>query len=201
MLKVLQKRKFRILLACISLLLLVNMVQDTYAKYVSSADANSHFAIARWNFTVNNQDIIANNDFSNTIVPTWDSNDHIEDGVIAPTSTGYFELTIDSSNVGVSFDQTITLSPGTTNSVSDIIITGYTLNDGPLVTIANTNTSTITSTHLLGEETTVNTYKFFIKWNDDAATEQMNNAADTAASVEGTANVHINLNFIQKASN
>ena len=169
------------------------MVQETYAKYISSADANSHFAIARWNFTVNNQDVIANSDFSNTIVPTWDSNDHIESGVIAPTSTGYFELTIDSSNVGV--------SPGTTNSVPDIIITGYTLNDGPLVTIDNTNNSTITSTHLLGEETTTNTYKFFIKWNDDAATEQMNNAADTAASVEGTANVHISINFIQKASN
>ena len=195
------KRKIIFFIALMSLFYCITFMQDTYAKYVSSADANSHFAIARWNFTVNNQDVIANNDFSNTIVPTWDSNDHIEDGVIAPTSTGYFELTIDSSNVGVSFDQTITLSPGTTNAVSDIIITGYTLNDGPLVSIANTNTSTITSTHLLGEQTTVNTYKFFIKWNDDAATEQMNNAADTAASVGGTANVHIGLNFVQKASN
>ena len=200
MLKVLQKRKFRMLLACISLLLLVNMVQDTYAKYVSSADANSNFAIAGWAFNVNSQDVIANNDFSNTILPTWDANSNIATGVIAPTSTGSFTVQIDSSNCDVAFDETITLSQGTTNTVTDIVFTGYSLNGGTTVSLNDVTTATITSTHALNEQTTTNTYVFYIKWNDNAQTEQMNNAADTAASVNGTASVHININFIQKAS-
>ena len=75
--KLLNNRKFRILLACISLIILMDLIQDTYAKYVSSADANSNFTIARWAFTVNNQDIITNNDFSTTIVPVIDANSNI----------------------------------------------------------------------------------------------------------------------------
>ena len=114
-------RKFRMLVACISLLLLINAVQETYAKYVSSADANSSFSIARWAFTVNNQDVVNNNNFSNTIVPTFDANPNIATGVIAPTSTGYIDVVIDSSNVGVAFDETITLARPGGSTVNDIV--------------------------------------------------------------------------------
>ena len=80
--KIIHNRKFKLLIACISLLLLVDLVQDTYAKYVSSADANGDFTIARWAFKVNDQDIISNQNFSNTIVPVFDSNENIKNGVI-----------------------------------------------------------------------------------------------------------------------
>ena len=126
MINILQKRQFRLLLACIALLLLVNLITDTYAKYISSANANSDLTIASWAFLVNNQDVLQNADFSNTIVPVFDTNANIASGVIAPTSTGYFDITIDSSDVNLAFDETITLAQGSTNTVSDLIFTGYT---------------------------------------------------------------------------
>ncbi len=193
-------RKFRIVLACISLLLLVNAVQETYAKYVSSADANSNFSIARWAFVVNNQDVVNNSNFSNTIVPTFDANANIASGVIAPTSTGYIDVTIDSSNVGVAFDETITLSRAAGSTVNDIVFKGYKLNNGNMVLFGNDPT-VITSTHPLNEQTTVNTYRIFIEWNDNPNTENMNNAADTQAAKNGTAGVRVTINFIQKAAN
>ena len=152
--KIINNRKFRLLLACISLLILVDLVQDTYAKYVSSASANSNFTIARWAFTVNNQDIVANNNFSNTIIPTFDQNDNISNNVIAPTSTGSFEITIDSSNAEVAFNEIITLSKPGTNSVTDLVITGYKKNNDPIVNFENNNT-TITTLHTLDEENKV----------------------------------------------
>ena len=102
MLNILKKRQFKLLLACISLLLLLDLIQDTYAKYISGAEATADFAIARWAFLVNSQDVLDESDFSNTIVPTFDTNANIATGVIAPTSTGYFDIEIDSSDVDVS---------------------------------------------------------------------------------------------------
>lgn len=195
--KVFHNRKFKLLIACISLLLLIDLMQDTYAKYISSADATGNFTIARWSFLVNQQDVINNSDFSNTIVPVLDTNSNIKAGVIAPTSTGYFDVEIDSSNVGVSFDEVITLSQGTLNTVDDIVFVGYKKNDEEIVEFDDT--TSITTTHLLTEETTVNKYRFYIKWKDDT-TETMDNAADTAASQSGTAAIAVNIQFIQKAN-
>ena len=130
MITIIKKRTTRILLACISLLLLLNMIQDTYAKYISSASANSEFTIARWSFLVNSQDVLSNSDFSNTIIPTFDQNTNIAPNVIAPTTTGYFDITIDSSNVDVAFNETITLSQGDDNTVTDLVFSGYKLING-----------------------------------------------------------------------
>lgn len=196
--KFFNSRKFRLLLACISLLVLVDLVQDTYAKYVSSADANKGFAIARWAFTVNNQDIIANNNFSNVVVPVFDQNANIDSNVIAPTSTGYFDITVDSSNVDVAFNEVITLSLADTNTVTDLVFTGYKINNGTLTNFANNSTS-ITTTHALDEQTTINTYRIYIEWVD-GENENMNNASDTQASVNGVAAINVNINFIQNAS-
>ena len=197
--KFIKNRKFRLLLACLSLLLLVDMIQESYAKYVSSAEATGNFVIARWAFMVNNQDVLNNSDFSATIIPTFDANQNIAQGVIAPTSTGYFDVTIDSTNVGVSFDEQITLSGGTNNTVTDIIFTGYKLNNNSVVSFTNTTNPTFTITHPLSEQNRVNTYRFYIAWRD-GDNENMNNSADTEASKNGTAAVKVNLRFIQKAS-
>ena len=200
MARILEKRIFRLLLACISLLLLIDMIQDTYAKYISSASANSNFAIARWAFLVNSQDVLSNSNFSNTIIPTFDANQNINTGVIAPTSTGHFEVTIDSSDVDVAFDEVITLSQASTNTVDDLVFTGYKLNNGSVVDLNNVTTATISSTHNVNEVNTSNTYTFYIAWNDNALTETMDNADDTDATVDGVAGVNVSISFTQKAS-
>lgn len=200
MITIIKKRTTRILLACISLLLLLNMIQDTYAKYISSASANSEFTIARWSFLVNSQDVLSNSDFSNTIIPNFDQNTNIAPNVIAPTTTGYFDITIDSSNVDVAFNETITLSQNEDNTVDDLVFVGYKLNNGTMVSLNDVSSATITSSHALNEQNTTNTYRVYIKWNDDENTETMNNADDTEASDDGTAKIDININFIQSSS-
>ena len=196
--KIINNRKFRLLLACISLLILVDLVQDTYAKYVTSADANTNFTIARWAFSVNSQDVVSNSNFSNTITPTFDANSHIGANTIAPTSTGQIQVIIDSSNVGVSFDETITLSGATTNTVTHLVFTGYKKNNDAIVYFQN-GVTTITETHLLGEQNTVNTYIFYLEWKDGSG-ETMDNEDDTDASLNGVAAVNVSVDFIQKAS-
>ena len=197
--KIIKNRKFRLLLACLSLLLLIDMMQDSFAKYVSTAEANGNFTIARWSFMVNQQDVLNNSDFSTTIIPTFDADQNIAAGVIAPTSTGYFDVTIDSTNVGVAYDEEISLSNGTNSTVTDLIFTGYKLNNGNTIAFQNSTNPSFTISHSLNEQNRVNTYRFFIEWRDGQG-ENMNNSADTQASKNGSAAIKINLRFIQRAS-
>lgn len=192
-----KEKKYFLLLALVSLFLLVNIVQKTYAKYVSSAEANANFSVAQWGFKVNNQDVIANNNFSGTIIPVFENNPNVKNGVIAPTSEGYFDIIIDSTNVDVSFTEKIELSKEENNTVSDLVITHYTVNDGDMVELTD---NTITAIHNLNDTNKVNTYRVYIKWID-GGNETMNNEADTKASKDGIAAVSIKLSFIQNPNN
>ena len=192
-----KEKKYFLLLALVSLFLLVNIVQKTYAKYVSSAEANANFSVAPWGFKVNNQDVIANNNFSGTIIPVFENNPNVKNGVIAPTSEGYFDIIIDSTNVDVSFTEKIELSKEENNTVSDLVITHYTVNDGDIVELTD---NTITAIHNLNDTNKVNTYRVYVKWID-GGNETMNNEADTNASKDGIAAVSIKLSFIQNPNN
>ena len=191
-----KSKKFRLLLAMLSLLLLTNVVQDSYAKYISSASANSNFSIAQWTFKVNDQDVLSSSNFTNTIVPVINPNSNIKDGYIAPTSTGYFDIIIDYSEVGVSFNNEITLTPS--NSITDLIITGYKLNEEDPVDFTEGNYS-INTYHNLYAGGMRDIYRFYVEWVD-GNNETMDNEADTEASKSSSASVGINIKFIQVAN-
>lgn len=191
-----KSRKVKLLLAMLSLLFLMNMVQDSYAKYISSASANSNFTIAEWTFKVNDQDVLQTSDFSDTIVPVLDSNNNIKEGYIAPGSTGYFDVNIDYTNVGVSFSEELKLSYPSSNSVSDLVITGYSLNNGSVTALSSSNS--ILLNHYLSETTRVDNIRVFVKWVD-GSTEKMNNTQDTEAAKNGQASVKVDLHLIQLA--
>ena len=93
----------------------------------------------------------------------------------------------------------ISLSRGSTNTVSDLVFTGYSLNSGTVTTFTNQTTPTITTDIELTDLTRVNTYRIYVKWLDGTG-ENMDNAADTTAAKTGVANVATNIQFIQKAS-
>ncbi len=162
MINIFRKRIMRLLIACLSLLILIDMVQDSYAKYISGATATKELTIAEWSFKINNQDVLANSDFSNTIVPVFAGNTYIRQGVIAPSSTGYFDITIDSTNTAVAYDQTIELSLTDDNTVTDLQITGYSLNSGTLVQFADVTNPTINTTVNLARAG-LNTYGIFVQ--------------------------------------
>ena len=188
-------KKVYLLLALASLLLLVSVIQNTYAKYISKATANSNFTIASWNFKVNNQDINANSNFSNVIVPVFENNPNIKDNVIAPTSEGYFDINIDHSNVDVSFTEKINLNFSGTNTVSDLKITGYAINDGSIIEF---NGNEISTDCLLSDNVKINKCRFYVTWIDDDG-QTMQNKDDTEAAKNGNASISVSLSFIQKA--
>ena len=101
------KRKLAIFAALIAMFYCVSLIQNTYAKYVTSATGTANMTFARWNILVNSQDVINSSNFSTTILPEFAGTSNIRAGVIAPTSQGSFDIALDMSQVDVSLDYTI----------------------------------------------------------------------------------------------
>lgn len=186
------KRKIAIFVALLSLFYSVTLIQTTYAKYVSSAEANSNINIARWSITVNNQDVIQNSNFTNSLSPVFANNQYIKENVIAPTSEGYFDIIIDGTNADVSFKYAITLNPSNNNTIKDLKIVKYTINN-----IDYTYSDNITDIINYNDENKTKSIRVFFMWDDDENTQEMNNNEDTIATVNGNANYRVNINLIQ----
>ena len=195
----LNANKLKIILAFISLLMCITTVQQTYAKYVTSTKAGANMTIARWRILVNNEDIHTGNNINQVIEPTFEGTDYIAEGVIAPTSNGYFDIVIDSTNTDLSFNYNISTAVNNESSVSDLKATGYSLNGGTITTF--TGDTAISGTVTYGTSPTTNTIRIYFTWNDsDGST--MDNTADTDASyqTEASPKLDVNLSFVQSNS-
>ena len=186
------KRKIAIFVALLSLFYSVTLIQTTYAKYVSSAEANSNINIARWSITVNNQDVIQNSNFTNSLSPVFNNNQYIKENVIAPTSEGYFDIIIDGTNADVSFKYTVTINPISNRTIKDLKIVKYTIDE-----IDYTYNDNIAGIINYNDENKTKSIRVFFIWNDDEETQEMNNNEDTLATINGNANYRVNINLIQ----
>lgn len=187
-------RRVKIFIALLSLLYLITLVQDTYAKYTSSANANTNITISRWNILVNDQDIKNNSNFTNTIKPTFEENENIASGVIAPTSKGYFDIIIDGTKTDVSFQYNINLALSSLNTVSDLKLTNYKVNDDD--TLHQIENNVISNQVLYNSDNKIIKYRIFVEWIDGDS-ETMNNEADTEATINGIAAYDIAINITQ----
>ena len=185
-------RKITFLLALIALFYCVSLIQSTYAKYLSTADADTNITIARWNILVNNQDISQNSNFSEVLEPTFTGNENIKDGVIAPTATGYFDITLDGSTTDVSFSYDISFSEADDNTVTDLKITKYEI-DGH----SYTYNGPISGNILLNDQNRALTVRVYVEWVDQTDDETMTNVDDTTAANGGVAKFKVNVNVIQ----
>ena len=190
------KRSYRFLIAFIFLFIFISLIQDSYAKYLTDAKANTNITIARWSILVNDEDITNNGNFSNTIEPVFTGNSNAASGILAPLSEGYFDIVLDYTNVDVAFDQEISLSHALDNTITDLMITKYNINAGNNVAV-NATSTTISKTVLLSEVNRIETYRIYVKWIDGDG-ETMDNAADTLATKNGKASIKIDISFIQK---
>ena len=189
-------KKLITLLAFFSLLVCVITLQDTYAKYISNASGTSTLSIARWKILVNNLDVRENLTTNALITPTFSGNSYINPNVVAPTSTGYFDLIIAGDQTDVSFDYAITISKKSGSPVDDLKLVSYTLNNGTLV---NTDTGSITGTINLDDSVRTHTIRVNIEWIDDE-NQTMNNTLDTAATNNDYTELNVSVNFIQKTA-
>lgn len=190
-------RKFLMLILCICICFLLFFAVQIYAKYVTSTEGSTSLTIANWNILVNNSSIKNNTDISNSIVPVFPGTEHISSGIIAPSAEGYFDLSLDFSNVDVSFKYEITTSAHQDSSVQDLVATGYSIDGGEIINFETYNTP-ISENIALSSETKTRKIRIYILWNDDETTQSMDNSADTiATSSETPALFHVNISFTQ----
>ncbi len=193
------RKKALILLAMISLLNCLVLIQDTYSKYKSEASGSANISIARWNILVNEADIKNNRDFSQMITPVFEETEDIAGGVIAPTSEGYFDLVINYEGVDVSFDYSLNVQVSGSSGVTDLKIIGYRIDEEDVVSL-NSSSYAVTQKVKREEAKKTVSYRFFVTW-DDSSEATMNNVADTEATTVGKKAVFdVSASFIQSTT-
>lgn len=191
------KKKITILITLLAIALCLFFIQNTYAKYITSTNEEANMSIARWRILVNNRDIREGTPSNATITPTFINNDNIADGIIAPTSEGYFDLIIDASEADVSFNYKIEISVNENSSVSDLIATKYSINNGSPISLTRDNQKIENNVIYPNNQNLIN-IRVYIMW-DDSENASMNNKADTQATQTqaGSAKMDIKLTFKQ----
>lgn len=190
------KKKYVIILLFISLCLCLFFIQDSFAKYLTSASETANMNIARWKIIVNNKDIRDNSSSSAIISPVFSGNDNVASDIIAPGSEGYFDLIIDANAADVSFKYKIDITTDENSAVKDIIAVKYKINNGEEILFTGGN-QTIEKSVLHSDNTDVINIRVYIKWNDGDGSE-MDNIADTAATQNKVgAILKVNMNFTQ----
>ncbi len=189
-------KKRLILLVVLSIILCLFFVQESLAKYITTADETANISIARWKILVNDEDIRDENTVNTVINPVFLGNDNIVENIIAPTSEGYFDLIIDAREADVSFKYKISMSVNKNSSVKDLVATKYVVNGGEPITM-DINNQTIENTVLYGNNNSTINIRVYIVWNDGDGS-LMDNSADTLATTSGnSAMMNVSLNFTQ----
>ena len=189
-------KKWHLILAICALILCITQIQQTYAKYLDTKEGDTDFTIAKWKILVNQQDITEASTMSSLITPVYIENEHIKEGVIAPGREGYFDLVIDSSNTEVSFRYDISVTSSENSSVNDLVITGYSLNDSEIIPVSD-QLNNLSNIIYYTDTNKENKIRIYFQWRDGTG-ENMNNEADTNASIQGVnAKLKVNITFTQ----
>ena len=189
------KKKVKAFIAIIALFYCVTLIQSTYAKYVSGLDANTNLAIARWKILLNDVDITTESSFTGEITPVLNGSTYVNEGVIAPAASGYFDIIIDGSESDVSFQYNLTVTQADDNTISDLRVTSYQIGTDTVTDYNGTISNIINST----DTNKARTIRFFVDWYD-GVDEEMDNEADTASTEDGVASFKVNVNVVQVAS-
>lgn len=120
--------RIKILGAMVPFCLFLCLISNTYSRYVADTTGNLKLSFAQWQILVNNEDITNSSSSSVTLNPIIDENKYVKNNKIAPSSSGYFDISIDPSNVDVAFNYSITLDV-VNEDIPDLIITKYAILD------------------------------------------------------------------------
>lgn len=173
--------KLKLLIVCFMLIILVSLMSNTFSKYVSSANGDLNVSFAKWQILVNNLDISEAANSEILFVPVIDSNNEVEENSVAPSSSGYFDIAIDPSNVALSFNYNITFSIEN-DDIPDLMISEYAIlpvDDSPIEKISLDN-NIIEKDMIYDPENPFKpfTIRLFFKWYE-GENELMDDLADT----------------------
>lgn len=199
-------KKIKLLLVFISLSVTLGLMSSTYSRYVASSVGDVKIDFAKWQIKVNTNDITDSTSSSINIVPTMMSNDNVKSNTIAPSSSGYFDIVVDGSNVDVSYNYSITLSLVNQN-IPDLLISKYailssTYNSNDEITMNNITNSTINGSNNYDSTDRTFTIRVFFEWYE-GTNESMDDDADTLVSVDANTNntqleIQATMSFEQK---
>lgn len=179
------------------------VIADTYSKYITSTSGSANVRIARWKIMVNDQDIVTNSDVSSVIEPVFSGGNDVAPDVIAPGVEGYFDITIDGTDTDVSFSYTIYTSDDEDSDVSDLVLSGYSIDGGSRQAVTSQNGQiSITNSILYNQADKDVTVRIYFKWNDDENNGAlMDNSDDTEAAKtqDGSARITVGVRFVQIA--
>lgn len=173
--------KLKLLIVCFMLIILVSLMSNTFSKYVSSADGDLNVSFAKWQILVNNLDISDAANSEILFVPVIDSNNEVDENSVAPSSSGYFDIAIDPSNVALSFNYNITFSIEN-DDIPDLMISEYAIlpvDDSPIEKIS-LDSNIIEKDMIYDPENPFKpfTIRLFFKWYE-GENELMDDLADT----------------------
>lgn len=200
-------KRLRLLILFASLSVTMGFMSNTYSRYVADTNGDIKIGFAKWQIVVNSNDITDNSVSTINITPTMKPNEHVEENTVAPSSSGYFDIVIDPSNVDVSFDYSISLDLVNEN-MPDLIISEYaflsnTYKEGDKITYIPLEDSTITNTYELAEnDKEPFTIRVCFEWFE-GENENMDDAADTQVGVDAGTNdtnlqIQASIHFEQK---
>lgn len=207
-------KKVKILLVILSLAITLNLMSNTFSRYVSKATGNIDMAFSKWQILVNNVDITSNTSSSIDLTPVLEENSNIATNTIAPSSKGYVDIDIDPTNVDVSFDYSINLEVKN-EEVKDLLITDYAILDnnyieGDQIETIPLEENSINETLLY--DNTIDNFKFepftvriYFEWYE-GENEQLDDTQDTeigtkAANEDTPLEITASINFEQNTSN
>lgn len=203
-------KRVKILLLVISLSLTLSLMSNTYSRYIADTTGNVEVLFSKWQIMVNENDITTNSNSSIELIPVIEENTNIKANTIAPSSKGYFDIDINPTNVGVSFDYTISLSLQNDN-IPDLMITKYSVIDNEHPESNNLLRNTINGNKITGSldyDNTITNFTFepftirvYFEWYEGTG-ELMNDEADTliatSTDTNPSLNIVANITFSQK---
>lgn len=199
-------KKFKVLFVIASLAITLSLMSNTYSRYVASSQGNLQIEFAKWQLLVNNADITNQASSNVTFEPTIQTNENVAKDKIAPSSTGYFDIEIDPTNVDVSFKYNINLNIDNSN-IPDLMITKYAIVpenylEGDALEYNYLDDNLISNTlYHTSEGFKKFTIRVFFEWFE-GENESMDDTADTdiginAATENTTFTINANINFEQ----
>lgn len=212
--------RLRILLLFIPLSFLLCFMSNTYSRYVADATGDLKMSFAQWQILVNDVDITNNTSSSIVLTPVIDANEYVKSNKIAPSSTGYFDINIDPSNVDVAFNYNISLKVLNEN-IPDLMISKYAVLDSNFdekkdtITYKNIENNIISGSLNISDLTVATdgdeikysnfepfTIRICFEWYD-GVDQKMNDEADTLIGLDAKNNeleIEATINFEQKIS-
>ncbi len=195
-------KRIILMLAGIWILITFMVIQTTYAKYVTILPAEANVSISSWNLILNNQNITNESNFSENLNLIFPATQYHSADAMVPGATGYFDLTVDASDVNLSFKYTVTCTIPSTNEIIDLKVVAFAV-DGHSVDLHSDRTAFVDDTttpmvNYVQASANSSTLRVYVMWDDEAATSSLNDVEDTYMSLNSRkAKITANVKFEQ----